>query len=502
MTAFEHRGVVEGFYGPAYSHAERLAFIEDIGRFGMNRYLYAPKDDPLHREQWRTPYPDTAMDEFSQLITCGHAAGVSVGFAISPGLSIRYSDPTDTSALTSKFLAFRELGSRFFALALDDVPSTLQHEGDRAAYTSLAEAQVALTHAIAEAVGKDVLLWFVPTDYVGIDHGIDGGIGDDNYLSILGASLDPRIEVGWTGRTVVSPQITTSEAAARSKVLRRKLLVWDNVPVSDGPMRPMLHLGPFVGRDRDLPDHLSGVLLNPMEHPRASRLTVHTAADYLADPGTYDPERSWVRAATELGAGAEEAFVLFARAHRFSALAPDDRDEELEHGFERLRSAQSSKSGSAAPVLAELDALVAKRSAAATTTRSSLSDHKLLAEIEPWLDSYETECLKLRIAVDLLRVLEAAENPDANGPAKPISEMGIFTAYSRFQGRLTHLVGPTKASFGPRRVIYPQLCSHEDDAARFGDDPALYLDHCLADAIVRYAEARGADRLGAKIAPQ
>jgi len=34
---FAHRGVVEGYYGRAYTHADRLWLIEQMGRWGMNR---------------------------------------------------------------------------------------------------------------------------------------------------------------------------------------------------------------------------------------------------------------------------------------------------------------------------------------------------------------------------------------------------------------------------------------------------------------------------------
>jgi hyaluronoglucosaminidase len=70
MTAFEHRGIVEGYYGKTYTPEDRLAWVRDIGRWGMNRYLYAPKDDPLHREHWRDPYPQETLDEFA---ACGSA---------------------------------------------------------------------------------------------------------------------------------------------------------------------------------------------------------------------------------------------------------------------------------------------------------------------------------------------------------------------------------------------------------------------------------------------
>src|SRR5258706_10868738 len=49
MEGFVHRGIIEGFYGPPYSHADRLWLIDKLGAWGLNRYVYAPKDDPLHR---------------------------------------------------------------------------------------------------------------------------------------------------------------------------------------------------------------------------------------------------------------------------------------------------------------------------------------------------------------------------------------------------------------------------------------------------------------------
>ena len=175
---------------------------------------------------------------------------------------------------------------------------------------------------------------------------------------MLGRDLAPSIEVGWTGRTVVSPTITAAEAAQRAATLRRRLLIWDNVPVADGPMRPMLHLGPYVGRDRDLGAHVSGLLLNPMAQARASGVALRTAADYMRDPQRYDPEASWRAALAELGAGAPEAFAVFAAAHRFSPLLPDDRDPELESAVAALRARAARSATDTAPALAALRQLL------------------------------------------------------------------------------------------------------------------------------------------------
>ncbi|MGH7789553.1 MAG: beta-N-acetylglucosaminidase domain-containing protein [Candidatus Binatia bacterium] len=475
---FAHRGVIEGFYGPPYTHADRLWLIERLGAWGMNRYVYAPKDDPLHRAQWRDPYPAEVLAEFRQLIEVGQRAGVEVGFALSPGLSMEYGSADDVRALQAKFRGFAALGARFFCLALDDVPTELLHAADQARFGSLAAAHVAVAHAVAEGLDPTAMLWVVPTDYV--------GVAPTDYLEHLGAELAASIEIGWTGRTVISPTITSAEAAARAATLRRRLLIWDNVPVADGPMRPMLHLGPFVGRDADLAQHVSGFILNPMAQPRASGVALRTAADYLRDPAAYQPEAAWQAAVAELGRGAGAAFALFAAAHRFSALLPDDRDVELEAAVAWLRAAPA---GQAAAAVAALRPLLDARVAASETVRGGLDDRELAREIEPWLAAHRGESERMAAALDLLEALHA------DGSAGLQQVWALF----RCEGMMTRIAPSNMASYGPRRVLYPQLGSLRDDGAAFGDDPALFRDRCLTDELVRFAEESALRRLGGKV---
>jgi hypothetical protein len=51
-------------------------------------------------------------------------------------------------------------------------------------------------------------------------------------------------------------------------------------------------------------------------------------------------------------------------------------------------------------------------------------------------------------------------------------------------------------SYGPRRVLYPQLVGLASGAARFGADPALFTHHCLADEIVDFAAERAREAVG------
>jgi hyaluronoglucosaminidase len=473
-AAFSHRGVIEGFYGTPWSHEDRLHVVAQLGAWGMNRYVYAPKDDPLHRSRWREPYPDDFVRRFADLVAHGERAGVEVGFAISPGLSIRYSAADERAALVAKLRAFRAQGVRFFALCLDDVPSALAHAEDRAAFASLAAAHVALAHEVQGALGRDATLWLVPTDYLGVE--------PTDYLEEMGATLDPRIEVGWTGRTTCSPTIELAEARVRAAALRRRLLLWDNVPVADGPMRPMLHLAPYVGRARELGTCVSGALLNPMQHARASGLTLRCAAAYLRDPAGYDAERAWEESAAELGGGAPEAFALFARAHRFAPQTPDDRDAELEAGLAALHHALEAGDDARRPLDALRGALAA-RAAVADALRAGLRDRQLLAEIEPWVASHSAETRRMQAALDLLAAL------DADGPRKD----AVFACF-RYVTRSSE-PPLAQVSYGPRRLLYPQLASMRDETMGLGRDPWLLRGRCLADDFVALADLRAQARL-------
>ncbi len=475
MEGFRQRGVIEGFYGTPWSQRDRLWLIERIAGWGMNRYVYAPKDDPLHRARWREPYPDATLREFKELIEFGARLGVEVGFAVSPGRSIRYASLEDRSALARKFGVFRELGSAWLMLALDDVPSSLVHDEDRRAFSSLAEAHVRLAGELHEALGREVTLCVVPTDYLGVE--------PTPYLETLGRELDAALEIAWTGRTVISPSITCEEAARRSATLRRSALVWDNVPVADGPMRSMLHLGPYAGRDPALAQQLSGFLLNPMAHVRASAIVLHTAAAYLANPQGYEPEAAWSEALEEAGEGDPSALALFARAHRFSPLWPDDRDAALEALLGRLR--QEVRDGEdPAQALAELRELVEARLEVAERVRKGVRDTRLVHELEPWLASHRRETSCIEAALELLEALFA-----------PCSRSAKMFAFFSFEGRLASEPPTGKTSYGPRRVLYPQLGSMRDDAMAFGVDPALVLDRCLTDEFVRFAEELALARL-------
>ena len=66
------RGVIEGFYGNPWSHADRLRQFDFYGKNKLNIYVYGPKDDPYHRSHWRQPYPEKEAAQLKELVDAAH----------------------------------------------------------------------------------------------------------------------------------------------------------------------------------------------------------------------------------------------------------------------------------------------------------------------------------------------------------------------------------------------------------------------------------------------
>ena len=282
---FAQTGVIEGFYGPPWSHQDRIDVLRFMGRVGLTHFYYAPKDDPYHRARWSEPYPDTAFRRLGELASVARENGVAFVYAISPGGSMAYADSSDYARLLAKIDRVASLGITAFALFLDDVPPTLQHPADRAAFADLAEAQAALIVRLhRDLTARGASLAVTPTTYT-------NAWGDRDYLRRLGEAVSPDVPFFWTGSDVASPEITAAQAEEWGRLIGRPPLVWDNYPVNDFA-RWRLFLGPVRHRSPDLPRQAAGIVSNPMNEAHASMLALATLAAYAAAPDTYEPERA------------------------------------------------------------------------------------------------------------------------------------------------------------------------------------------------------------------
>jgi hyaluronoglucosaminidase len=297
------RGVIEGFYGPPWTHAERLDLIEFCGREGFNTWVHAPKDDPWHRELWRDPYPDEELGRLRELVQSAERHGVDFAYSISPGLSICYSSDDELGALVEKCGQLRAIGVQTFQLLYDDVEQELNCAEDEALYGHEARpsgaAQADLSNRFRLAFPQDGPLVVCPRGYAGTEM--------TPYREVFGRLLDPEIVVYWTGPEVVSTAISRADLDAAAAGFGHELLLWDNYPVND--FAPdTLFLGPLRGRDPELAGgRVAGLIANGMLQAVPSKLPLATVADFLRDPQGYDPDVSFERALREYGDEVVEA---------------------------------------------------------------------------------------------------------------------------------------------------------------------------------------------------
>ena len=78
-----------------------------MSNWGMNSYLYAPKDDEKHRAYWRDLYTLEEAAELTQLIKETTSRGIKFIYAISPGLDITFSSKQEVTLLEKKLQQVR-----------------------------------------------------------------------------------------------------------------------------------------------------------------------------------------------------------------------------------------------------------------------------------------------------------------------------------------------------------------------------------------------------------
>jgi hyaluronoglucosaminidase len=377
---FAIRGVIEGFYGPPWTHAERLDMLAFLAEHRFNAFFYSPKDDPYLRTRWREPYDEAALSRLRELVDTAQRHRLDFYYGVSPGLSMRYSSKADVDALLAKLGQVRALGVSRFGLLLDDIPPRLQHPADRAAFADLVDAHVHVVNAVDSRLqdAGPVRLAVCPTVY--------WGTGEEEYLRRLGHGIPAMIDIFWTGSAICSPTLTAAGAASFARTALRPPMYWDNYPVNDVAMVHEMHIGPYRGRDDLLHRFSAGVFVNGMTYPEASKIAFATVGDYLYDPAGYRPEESW-RAAITRVAGEHDAPAVqaFADNVRSSCLSADDANELAgvldTYRFERLF-------GDPTKADADLRAHAERMRATARHLLGGLSNAALGVELGRWLAKY------------------------------------------------------------------------------------------------------------------
>ena len=154
------RGIVEGFYGTPWTFEDRADLIKFSGNHSLNAYIYAPKDDPYHRDKWREPYPEAKIQELKNLITIANVNNVRFIFAVSPGLDLNFIGEKankDFNILMTKLDSIYEIGCRDFAIFFDDISAGLNSGRNQANF--LNKLQEALNEKYSDIKLKIFLIY-------------------------------------------------------------------------------------------------------------------------------------------------------------------------------------------------------------------------------------------------------------------------------------------------------------------------------------------------------
>ena len=287
-------GAIEGFYGQPWGPADRLQLFDWLAEWGLNTYLYAPKDDLHHRAVWREPYAAEEMSGLQHLVEACAARAVSFAYAISPGLDIDYSRDGELNHVFGRFEQLLSIGCSDFALLFDDIPASPDPR-----WPSLATAQCRVANAVftwLRARRPDGRFLFCPTAYCG--RMATAGLGGQGYLATVGRDLLPGIDVLWTGPDIVSAAISVPHVRDVATVLQRRPVIWDNLHANDYDSRRFF-CGPYAGRPIDLRGEVAGLLSNPNNELLLNYVPLRTLARFVHCGGAWDPRQEYLAAMAE-----------------------------------------------------------------------------------------------------------------------------------------------------------------------------------------------------------
>ncbi|CAF1565035.1 unnamed protein product, partial [Didymodactylos carnosus] len=113
------------------------------------------------------------------------------------------------------------------------------------------------------------------------------------YLQTIGNGLLSDIDIFWTGPKVISRRIDLDHIEQVNKVLKRRVIIWDNIHANDYD-QCRLFLGPYSGRPCEIMSSLNGLLSNPNCEFECNFIPLHTLGQwysYYQKPMTkYDEE--------------------------------------------------------------------------------------------------------------------------------------------------------------------------------------------------------------------
>lgn len=377
----EFRGFIEGFYGTPWSHEDRMNLMKETSKFKMNTYIYAPKDDPYHRKQWKELYPEDKATQIAELAKAGNDNNFNFCWTIHPGATLKFTDE-DYNALIRKFEQLYDLGVRQFGVLFDDTDDW--YNGRKQA-----EWINKIDTEFVKAKG-DV----APMIVISARYNSAWGPNMNVYFKPFMETLHDDIQVMWTGHATMSN--ISKEVFEWPKVqtgVNKDVAVWWNYPVNDYCDSRIL-MAPLHNLSTDL-DNVSGFFSNPMNQAEASKVALYSIADYTWNTDSFDYMKSWETSINRFVPEVTEEFKRFASNTCYlkddgGASGPFEYDESwyLSEKIDALKNAITNKEnvkGEAEALLAEFKTMNSDYEAITTKVKNE----NLLTELDPFLKSYK-----------------------------------------------------------------------------------------------------------------
>lgn len=251
------KGYIEGYYGRLMSWEDRSFLLKTLSKLSMDFYIYGPKEDPFHRSDWSTPYPNDTLMKFQSFRQEASKLGVRPYFALSPGLPSGKNKQAESKALKEKIKQLVNVGFDGFAIFFDDLDS--ERNGN------LGKRHGEILNTVQEIlnVNKEDSLIFCPTVYC--DSFAKGPLSDSDYLKVLSKEIPTNIPMLWTGKEVVSKTISDIDILAVKEVISNPIIIWDNYYANDY-CPTNFFIGPHEGRNLS-EESVIGLGINPTGLP-------------------------------------------------------------------------------------------------------------------------------------------------------------------------------------------------------------------------------------------
>jgi hyaluronoglucosaminidase len=319
-------GIIEGYFGRAWSWEDRAKVVDQLAPAGYSFFHYAPKIDAKLRRDWAMLHSDSEMDALAAFADHCRTSNMRFGVGLTPyGAHLDFSAEAK-AALADKLATLDAIGLDDLAILFDDMQGDLPDLAERQAEI----IAFVLDHSKARR-------FFTCPSYYSDDPVLDRVFGarPDVYLETLGRLIDPAIQVYWTGEEVCSAEYSIGHLRDVAERLGRKVCLWDNYPVNDGPrMANHLHLRGFTGRPAEIGDWVSGHAINPASQPVLSCIPALTLAASYAQGQDYRYGAAF-RSAAETVVGSELAAMLQADLLTFQNGGLDQLQQRLSRLTER-----------------------------------------------------------------------------------------------------------------------------------------------------------------------